>query len=50
MKSAKKHILYFFHHLHSIGTLQKKFHIYVLFIFLALQILQEISSYNTLNT
>jgi hypothetical protein len=39
--------LVFSHDLHSLQTLYKKFHIHVLFIYLALAILQEIASKST---
>jgi hypothetical protein len=40
-KSIKQQISYFSHDLHSIESLYKKFHMYVLFMFFALAILQE---------
>ena len=47
-KSVKQQIWYFSHDLHSIQSLYKMFHLHVLFIFLALAILQE-SAINTHN-
>jgi hypothetical protein len=44
VKSIKQQIYYFFHDLHSLQSLYKKFHIHVLYTFLVLAILQEIAN------